>query len=598
MSSHKCGTPIKKLTRSNKSTKNSVNVKIAIKEAVTDQKTGKRYSSSHTYRPQDTHLNIEVLPEGVTNADELVKWYDDAIADYEANYTIQRRVHDKKTGGFKKNPDGTDYYKTVKATVRKDACFGFSGIIKPPCVVIEELSYEEQLQYFYDALEIINDILKTGDRNCSISSFQIHFDEGLKQGEPHCHYQGLAFNKEGAMTCKNVIDVRFKQQLNTTFCDEMQKRGWPVERTAAYVPVDTTGMTPEERHAARKQARADAIAERKRRGTWDKSGLNPEQYNKVIRAEKAAEAKEAAASELLDEAKEDRIKASNERKTNFNKHMANNKREGAVYKKEQVVEEKEQKLNAREDSLARRERALNDAYKWMKNTYSLEDTKFDMSIWDFYQEHLGGGKKSNVAKAKTEASKVENVEAKEPEKTVKEQPKMVPQVEEKPVEAVPGVAGKYPELKERYGEEAIAAVVEGYKKSNIGIKKTYSEEDYVRTWIDTADYRQDLDENCREPYSEILDTDRRVPLKNPKLLRQRLSEVIAKYAKKLNFNQLEFGLDVTGLKDVGKTLIEPFREGFKESYNEAMRPTVRERVKRIDDRASQGYDDIEIGVSK
>lgn len=555
MPSHKCGLPIKKLTRTAKNTKNTITIKNAIGEAVSDQETGMRHSASPTFRPEDTHLNIEVLPNGVTNSEELVQWFDDQISKYEEGYVKYRRVKDKETGLYKTNPDGSDYLQEYKAKLRKDACVGFAGIIKPPCEVISQLSYEDQLEYFNDALEIIQGILQEGDRRCTITSFQIHFDEGMNSGEGHCHYQGLAFDSQGALTCKNVIDVRLKQQFNTTFADKMQERGWSVERTAAYIPPDVTGMTPEEKKAARKQARADAKAERMRRGTWYKSGLNPSEYAKVIKAERAAE-------EKMKDAETREVESVALAQSVEEKSIRVDAMEQDATAKLDAANKKSEQLDLKESDLVKRENAIADAYKWMKGTKQLDGLSLDMSVWEYYQEHLGGGKKSTTSKTK-DAKRADNTKKVAKPKTTKD-------LLEETRERNKKMSAEVAQAKEKLASEidyskGFDNVSYVYETSNSPNKEKYEKGYFEQLWKDTESFRADLSANaCEDVYRGTRLV--REPIKDANTLRKKVTSVLKKHITKLNDEQLNFGLVEVGIR-VAKDFVSNFREKYEQHIN-------------------------------
>lgn len=534
-----------------KNTKKSISLRQAILEAVTDSK-GNRKCNSVTFRPEDTHLNIEVLPDGVSNAEELISWYKGQLP--KTKKKVTRRVKDKKTGQYKEQT----YEKT---TVYSNAVPFFSGSIKPPCEVMKDLSYEDQLQYFYDALEIVGQILQEGNRRCTIQSFQIHFDEGMEQGEPHCHYQGIAMDKEGNLGASHTIDVLLNEQLNSTFCLRMQEKGWPVETISARPQGEeyqvTEDMTPEEKRAVRQEARQAQIEERKRRGTLNNCGLDTNQYAHVKEVEREAKAKaEQAAQEAKTQAAkkvdaaEDTMDEAIELQADANEKVWKaEQKETELSEIESNLNAKESQLDSRENALIKRERVLKQAFDWMQNTFELEGTKHSMSVWDFYQESLG------TRSSKSETKNTEIKEAPKPAETV---------VEQKSVEK------KQAEERNKQMQEMERALLEAegaWNESDSENKKRYTKQQFKKLWVATQDYRAEL-YGATKTKMVIGAKERLVDDDNQFRVQKNAEKVLSKYASKHSGEELLFGIVELGLK-LPKELIGKFVEGFKEGYAQA-----------------------------
>lgn len=530
-----------------KNTKKSISLRQAILEAVTDSK-GNRKCNSVTFRPEDTHLNIEVLPDGVSNAEELISWYKGQLP--KTKKKVTRKVKDKKTGQYKEQT----YEKT---TVYSNAVPFFSGSIKPPCEVMKDLSYEEQIQYFYDALEIVGQILQEGNRRCTIQSFQIHFDEGLEQGEPHCHYQGIAMDKEGNLGASHTIDVLLNEQLNSTFCLRMQEKGWPVETISARPQGEeyqvTEDMTPEEKRAVRQEARHAQIEERKRRGTLNNCGLDTNQYAHVKEVEREAKAKaeqkaqkvKAEAAKKADAAEDTMDEAINLQADANEKVWKAEQKESELVEIESNLNAKESQLDSRENALVKRERVLKACIDWMQNTFELEETRFSKSVWDFYQASLG------TRSSKSETKNTEVVETPKPAEKV---------VETKTVEE----QNKQSQDMER----ALLEAENAWSESTSENKKRYTKAQFKKLFVATQDYRAEL-YRATQTKMVIGAKERLVDDDNQFRVQKNAEKVLSKYASKHSGEELLFGVVELGLK-LPKELISKFVQGFKEGYQQTV----------------------------
>lgn len=580
MRPHKCGMPLAKMSKHPSKAGKTISLKQVFFEALEDPETGIRDSHSHTYHPEFTHLNINCFPEGVTNRDELIDWYNDQ---YELNRSLQgdtykSRRRDKETGDYLKDEDGNDLYFEKKRPNRKNPVFGFCGIIKPPAEVIGELDPKDQIQYFSDAIEIVNGILREGHRKTQISSFQIHFDEGSGgRPEAHCHYQGLAINDKGDMQGKHIANPITNTQLNSTFCERMQERGWPVEITSARPTGKeyevTEDMTPAEKSAVRKKASAAQIAERKRRGTYDAVGMDTNTYDKYMKAKREAESKaaekvqeaEAKASKKVDAA-EDTMEEGIQLQADANEKI------WKAEQKEESLAQKEQNLVAKENELIHQQRQIEDAYKWMKETKELDGQSLDMSIWDYYQEHLGGGKRSS-AKAEKVEKKSENAVKKPAVKVVAQQSRE----EKAQAEADKALLNQFrAEVKQRKLKDC-------YENSTSRNKKKYSKEQFEEFWAETYDFRRELDianDAIEGSYKDAPEAEKTSALEG------KVRDALKKYRTQLTKESFAFSIIECGLKltnvDFIRECVESFNEGFAEGYNKAMaeqKPATKEETK-------------------
>lgn len=529
-------------------------------ETLPDPETGLRDTDSHTYHPEFTHLNINVFPEGVSNRDELIDWYNDQYETYRSTIspTYKSKVKKKGADDYEKDENGEYILIDKKRPKRKNPVFGFCGVIKPPASIIGELDVKDQIEYFTDAIEIINQILQEGGRRSSINSFQIHFDEGSgTRPEGHVHYQGLAFNDEGDCQGRHIANPITNEQLNYTFCLRMQERGWPVEILSARPHGKefevTEDMTPEEKHAVRAKARKAQYAERERRGTLHNVGLDTNQYDKVMKAkkenEKIAQQKiseaETKANRKVNDAEDTMDEAINLQADANEKVWKAEQKESELVEIESSLSAKESQLDSRENSLIKRERVLKQAFDWMQNTFELEGTRHSMSVWDFYQASLG------TRSSKSETKNTEVKETPKPENKV---------VETKSVEE----QNKQSQDMERALLEAEGA----WSESTSENKKKYTKSQFKKLFVATQDYRAELD---RATMARMVlgSKDMYVRDDNQSRLQKNAEKVMTKYAKKLSGEELLFGIVELGLK-LPKELISKFVQGFKEGYQQAV----------------------------
>lgn len=573
MSAHKCGMKIDKMSRKPKKTKNAISVEAVIRETCPDED-GNRKCHTHTFRAKDTHLNVEWYPEGCEhNAQALIDYYQDQVNEYAKNYTEPK----PKMKGFGKDrkkvldENGEPIMEEQKRKLRADAVVGFAGIIKPPCSVMGELSPEEQLQYFHDAMDIINELLQEGNRNCRIESFQIHFDEGLEEGEAHCHYQGLSWNKDGRLTCKNVIDQPLKgtKGFNKVFPERMRERGWNVLDTAAYVAPQFDGTeTPEQKAEMRKAASNAAKQERIRRGTYQTVGLNPDQYDKVMKAKN----EQKALLEDKEQAVESRELALEMNEDSFTKRSEKiSEKEISLSKKTKDVEEREKTLVAKEAEVARQQSAIADAFKWMHKTRELGDKSLgDMTVWDYYQENLNGGKASS--------NKAANAE-KTTEQMFAEMRNGISAAKERNAEEKAALEEKVSNAKVEKSDGSL-----NYETSTSQNKSKYSKEEFEQFMRDTENFRADLYDNCYETRSD----GNKVLISDKKSLGRKMTSVVRRFLAKLNNEQLNFGL-----RECAIPVKESFVKNFREAYYKELDAKDATHREQVIDSVDDKYKDVQ-----
>lgn len=560
MASHRCGMPLNKMSKAKSKAKDTIGMKGLFDETLPDPETGLRDTDSHTYHPDLTHLNINMFPEGVSNREELIDWYNDQYETYRSTLSpiYKSKIKDKETGDYKKDENGEYIYIDKKRPQRKNPVFGFCGVIKPPAAIIGELDVKDQIEYFTDAIEIINQILQEGHRRSSINSFQIHFDEGSgTRPEGHLHYQGLAFNDEGECQGKYIANPITNEQMNYTFCLRMQERGWPVEISSARPHGKefevTADMTPEQKHAVRAKARKAQYEERERRGTLDAVGLDTNQYDKYMKAKREAEAKaEQKAQEAKTQAAKKVDAAEDTMDEAINLQAAANEKVWKAEQKETELNQiqsnlnaKESQLDSRENALIKRERILKQAFDWMQNTFELEGTRHSMSVWDFYQASLG------TRSSKSETKQNEVKETPKPENKVVEQK----QVEEQNKQS-------------QDMQKALLEAEGAWNESDSENKKKYTKQQFKKLWVATQDYRAELDK-ATQTRMVLGSKDVYVRDDNQARLQKNAEKVMSKYAKKLSGEGLLFGVVELGLK-LPKELISKFVEGFKEGFQQTV----------------------------
>lgn len=112
-----------------------------------------------------------------------------------------------------------------KRGVRKDAITSFAGIVKPDKELMENLTKEQQVKFFEDAMEILNEKFGSHNGKNNIRSFVIQFDEG----NPHMHYFGVPYTADGRLSAKEIFTPKLSRWLNEEFPKQMNNRGWNLE---------------------------------------------------------------------------------------------------------------------------------------------------------------------------------------------------------------------------------------------------------------------------------------------------------------------------------------------------------------------------------
>ncbi len=110
--------------------------------------------------------------------------------------------------------------------IRKDAVKMCVLIIKPPADWINSMSRDQQISFFNDALEKLEEII--GKDN--IKSVAIHFDEQA----PHMHIFWEPMTIDGRLCAKEVHGLRFFGKLNREMPKHLRSKGWEVDDCRAY----------------------------------------------------------------------------------------------------------------------------------------------------------------------------------------------------------------------------------------------------------------------------------------------------------------------------------------------------------------------------
>ena len=112
-----------------------------------------------------------------------------------------------------------------KRGVRKDAITSFAGIVKPEKELMDSLTKEQQIKFFADAIDILNEKFGSHNGKNNIRSFVIHFDEG----NPHMHYFGVPYTDDGRLSAKEIFTPKLSRWLNEDFPKLMNSKGWDLE---------------------------------------------------------------------------------------------------------------------------------------------------------------------------------------------------------------------------------------------------------------------------------------------------------------------------------------------------------------------------------
>ena len=112
-----------------------------------------------------------------------------------------------------------------KRGVRKDAITSFAGIVKPDKELMDSMTREQQIKFFEDAMEILNEKFGSHNGKNNIRSFVVQFDEG----NPHMHYFGVPYTADGRLSAKEIFTPKLNRWLNEEFPKQMNSRGWNLE---------------------------------------------------------------------------------------------------------------------------------------------------------------------------------------------------------------------------------------------------------------------------------------------------------------------------------------------------------------------------------
>lgn len=111
--------------------------------------------------------------------------------------------------------------------IRKDSVCMCSLIFKPPAIYMNQLSYEQQKQFFMDCLEFIAPLVG-GEEN--IKAYAIHFDElGA-----HAHLFWEPITKDGRLCAKEMHNVKFFSKINENLPAFLRERGWDIADADCY----------------------------------------------------------------------------------------------------------------------------------------------------------------------------------------------------------------------------------------------------------------------------------------------------------------------------------------------------------------------------
>ena len=246
---YKCGMPVLKLDRLNhfgNKSKRSGNARAVACEALEE-----RWSSDPDVDRSKTKDNVYFGK--FTSGSELTAYWEQLANEY--------RVV-SKNGKQRK--------------LRADAGIGLAGIIKPVDEFMDTLSPDEQERFLREALDEVGHILE---------KYGLEFDAAVLQvDERNKHVHWFAHDPEYQLGRK--LGLRFYGDLNRTFPEAMQRRGWPIDKLHGW-QEETEGMTPEEKAE---------YGEKKRKSRKQQHGRSSAQYKaekELEKKEKALEAKEA-----------------------------------------------------------------------------------------------------------------------------------------------------------------------------------------------------------------------------------------------------------------------------------------------------------------
>lgn len=107
-------------------------------------------------------------------------------------------------------------------TIRKDAVAMFEAVISASPEYLQQISKEEQIEYFRASIDAIQQELPS----VCIAAATIHYDETT----PHMHLDCIPFDDNGNLACKNVINRASLLRLHNNIPIYLQDKGFEVKR--------------------------------------------------------------------------------------------------------------------------------------------------------------------------------------------------------------------------------------------------------------------------------------------------------------------------------------------------------------------------------
>lgn len=154
-----------------------------------------------------------------------------------------------------------------KRGIRKDAITSFAVIIKPDTEIMENLTREQQMQFFRDAFNIVSGKFGYNQQlnKPNVRAFSIHFDEG----NPHMHLFGVPYTKDGRLSAKEIFTPQLSRWFNEEFPELMNQRGWNLEACKdpeGYDPDKAKTMDEQQLKEYKEQCIKHKKAKKKQRG--------------------------------------------------------------------------------------------------------------------------------------------------------------------------------------------------------------------------------------------------------------------------------------------------------------------------------------------
>ena len=127
--------------------------------------------------------------------------------------------------------------KNGKKSLRKD-CVSVAEIIeKPPITYMENLSYEEKVQFLKDSHTVMSDLIYNWNPNWKIIASVQHHDE-FGGRSPHNHELVLlsTIDKDGLpnMQAKSELNLKFFNYINKNYPEKMRNLGYDIEDVRTY----------------------------------------------------------------------------------------------------------------------------------------------------------------------------------------------------------------------------------------------------------------------------------------------------------------------------------------------------------------------------